>query len=182
MEPIPPDYVGVLPAEPNNPLYLTFKDYVYQAFKKDQGGTMEGYLSMWDNWNDIKPKLDALRRVNKGNLNQWRREMEGRPDELRYLREHGVKNVFDPYEVQNYYTTLRAERGKELLKYIHEVETRMTEQIRDFKQRRLDQVLDPTEAQMTPEQMNLWWMLQALKKEGKDLPDKVRLEDLAPYL
>lgn len=180
---VPPDYTGVLPRIPDNPLYLGLMDSFYKSFAKDTGGDMEGFLSLWERAGNLNGKLTPLYKVDAGNMSRWKAEMEAQPDEVRYLRDHGV-DYTNPIAVRNFYVEERQKLLRVIVKTIREGEKMMTDRVQAFKARGLENVLDPTEANMTPEELELWMALQALKAAGVNatLPDTVTLKDLRPYL
>lgn len=180
---VPPDFTGTLPRIPDNPLYGYLMDSFYKSFAKDTGGDIEGFLSLWERAGNLNGKLKPLYRQDTGTMSSWLKEMEGRPDEIRYLRDHGV-DYKNPTAVRNFYVEERQRLQRVIVKVIREGEKMMTDRVQAFKKAGFEQVMDPMVAGMTPEDVQLWLMLQQMRQQDPNytLPDTVTLKDLEPYI
>lgn len=182
---VPPDYTGTLPKIPDNPLYHALMDSFYKNFAKDTAGDIKGFLSLWERAGNLNGKLKPLYKIDAGNMTRWRAEMEGRPDEIRYLREHGV-DYRNPTHVRNFYVEERQKIQRVIVKVIREGEKQMTDRVQAFKKKGFEQVLDPAAVPggMAPEDVELWLLVQQMRQQDPSytLPDTVTLKDLSPYL
>lgn len=143
--PLPNQTAGIAQPEPTNPLYRLFAQEVANKFKKDaprdgkgkeQGGV--GFRSLWRRYGDATEHLNRIRPINSGNYVTWQRQLEQRPEQLAYLKEHNI-DYKNPAAVRNHYEKVRQDASRAILFTIRSVEDQFSQQVgKPVKLRDLD--------------------------------------------
>lgn len=131
---MPEQPAGLSQPPPTNPLYSMFMTSVYERFKKESpidSKTGEdtgaiGYRSLWRRYGDATENIRRLRAINPGNMVTWQRQLEQRPEQLKYLEENGVDHT-KLNEVRNFYEKKRQDASRVILFTIKAVENEFSE-------------------------------------------------------
>lgn len=132
---VPSELAGLAQPEPTNPLYTQFAEQVWNKFKKeapvnakgeDQGAI--GFKSLWDRYRDATKQIRSMQNINEGNRITWQKQLDARPQQLAFIRDHGV-DPSDAKQVRNMYEKIRHDSARVILQAIRSVEKDMSAQL-----------------------------------------------------
>lgn len=143
----PSEGAGLNQPPATNPLYIMFAEMLHKKFAVDSpwqtptgrgmrekdwerdNGVLSGgigFQSLFQRHGIATKNLQRLRKVNEGNMVTWQRQLQQRPDELKYLK----RNSIDPTnlkQVRNFYEKQRQDAARVILFQIKAVEAEMSE-------------------------------------------------------
>lgn len=126
---IPRQSAGINQPPPTNPLYKMFMVELHDTFVRDtpnRGGI--GFQSMWDRFRMASENLRRLRKVNEGNQVTWERQLDERPEIVKYLKDNNV-NYRDVKTVRNFFEKQRQDIARVMLSKIREVEAKFSKEL-----------------------------------------------------